>query len=370
VASGVVSTYRIRPYYQFVARGEREAILHGRHRPSLRIATKHLCPQRVFDALSRGLDGGAPDATLAPTAEAQAELAVVLQSLTSAGALCAVVDDDQLSPERRDRFSRLLNYYAGVDRPDHTRHDCLRRLETARVMVLGVGSLGSWALQHLVASGVGNLVLVDRDVVESSNLARQCFYLERHVGSSKVEAAAEVCRSLSSFSHVEPVHRDLVDQAAIATLLAEHAPLDLVVLTADMPMWKIAPWTAAACRDANVPLLRGNSLGIGPLTIPDETACPACAWPRLLDEIPDADERIAELRANPSRRPAAAAISTTIARMGAELAEEALRFLTGLPEARTRDAQLVATARGFEQRPFPRDPRCPVCGTQPLAACV
>ena len=56
-----------------------------------------------------------------------------------------------------------------------------RALRAARVMIVGLGGLGCPALQYLAAAGVGNLLLVDDDVVSLSNLHRQTLYGQNQI---------------------------------------------------------------------------------------------------------------------------------------------------------------------------------------------
>lgn len=80
-----------------------------------------------------------------------------------------------------------------------------RRIEAARVAVLGCGALGTVAADQLARAGVGTLRLIDRDLVEWSNLQRQSLYTEAdaEAGAVKVEAAASHLRRINSSINIE-----------------------------------------------------------------------------------------------------------------------------------------------------------------------
>ena len=65
-----------------------------------------------------------------------------------------------------------------------------QRLANAEVLVVGLGSLGSPLALYLASSGVGELVLVDDDHVDESNLQRQIAHTEASIGTNKAESAA------------------------------------------------------------------------------------------------------------------------------------------------------------------------------------
>ena len=87
-----------------------------------------------------------------------------------------------LSPARLDRFARhiVLPEVGGAGQV---------RLAGASVAVIGLGGIGSPALQYLAASGIGRLALVDDDVVDVSNLQRQTIFTTRDVGYGKAVSA-------------------------------------------------------------------------------------------------------------------------------------------------------------------------------------
>ena len=76
-------------------------------------------------------------------------------------------------------------------------------LENKKVAIVGVGALGTVAAELLARAGVGSLILIDRDVVEESNLQRQTLFDEKSVGKSKVTAAKERINSINSTIKLE-----------------------------------------------------------------------------------------------------------------------------------------------------------------------
>lgn len=69
------------------------------------------------------------------------------------------------------------------------------KISAQKALVLGVGGIGSCVAFSLARIGVGKITLIDRDVVETTNLNRQVLYAQKDVGRSKVEAAAECLRA-------------------------------------------------------------------------------------------------------------------------------------------------------------------------------
>jgi len=79
------------------------------------------------------------------------------------------------------------------------------RLQSARVLVVGAGGLGSPALQYLAAAGVGRIGIVDDDVVDETNLQRQTIFSTADVGRNKAEVAAERLRGLNPLVAYDPI---------------------------------------------------------------------------------------------------------------------------------------------------------------------
>lgn len=95
----------------------------------------------------------------------------------------------------------------------------------SRVLILGMGGLGSPVAMYLAAAGVGHLVLVDDDQVEMTNLQRQIAHNTASIGQSKVESAAATLAQINPDIEVT-TRAERLDEAA---LMEQVANVDLVV---------------------------------------------------------------------------------------------------------------------------------------------
>lgn len=92
---------------------------------------------------------------------------------------------------------------------------CLNNIEKQNVLVVGVGGVGSITCSSLVRLGVNNLTIIDKDVVDVSNLNRQILYTRKDIGLKKVEACKNKLLELDEFLNINPIfdfyNNDLVD---------------------------------------------------------------------------------------------------------------------------------------------------------------
>jgi len=73
----------------------------------------------------------------------------------------------------------------------------IKKLQSKTVMIVGCGAVGSFAIEALARSGIGNIILVDFDVVEPSNINRQLFALHSTIGTPKVDVASARIHDIS-----------------------------------------------------------------------------------------------------------------------------------------------------------------------------
>ncbi|WIB66894.1 HesA/MoeB/ThiF family protein [Curtobacterium sp. MCBD17_035] len=127
----------------------------------------------------------------------------------------------------------------------------IRRLAAARVLVIGAGGLGSPVVALLAGAGLARLTIVDPDVVDPSNLARQTLFTAADVGRPKARVAAERA------SAVDPEAEAV---AVVAGFAPEIVPgHDVVVDAADSVL--VTRAASDACAAAGVPLVWGSALG-------------------------------------------------------------------------------------------------------------
>jgi len=156
-----------------------------------------------------------------------------------------------------------------------------RLLRDRRVLVLGVGALGSMAADLLARAGVGHLRLVDRDVVELTNLQRQTLYAEADVETPKAEAAA---RRLAAVNHEIRVEAFATDFNA-RTLGDLLVGVDLVIDGTDNMETRLR--LNDACLQRGIPWVYGGAIttnGMVLLVRPGGGPCFRC----LVPEVPAA----------------------------------------------------------------------------------
>src|SRR5579863_2875062 len=153
-----------------------------------------------------------------------------------------------------------------------------RRIQSARVVVVGLGALGSVQADLLARAGVGELRLIDRDFVEISNLQRQTLYQESDAAEAlpKAVAAARRLARVNSEVRLEPLVSDLSPRNIEETLEGADLILDATdnfetrYLINDFAVRGGIPWIYGAAV---------GSYGIKLAIVPGLTACFRCVYP-------------------------------------------------------------------------------------------
>jgi len=133
----------------------------------------------------------------------------------------------------------------------------LERFKTAHVCVIGVGGVGSWIVEALARSAVGELTLIDLDNVGESNINRQIQAVTGTIGQPKIEALRDRIAQINPFCKVNLVE-DFIEPDNIAQMIGGKN-FDYVVDAIDSVKAKAA--LIAFCRDQAIPLLTSGGAG-------------------------------------------------------------------------------------------------------------
>lgn len=257
---------------------------------------------------------------------------------------------DNSPPPRRTAFddTELLRY---------SRHIMLPALDVpgqlaianGRVLLLGLGGLGSAVGLYLAASGVGQLVLADSDHVDDSNLQRQIVHREDAVGMSKVKSATQTLKSVNSAVELTEVNIRLTGPA-LAQWVAE---VDVVCDCTDN--FATRSEVNRFCSALGKPLVSGAAIRFeGQVSVFDsrDPTCPCyqCLYSSLGD-----DETSCSM---------SGVLSPLVGVVGSMQAVETLKLLGQFGRS-LAGRLLVYDAMVSSWREFrvPRDPHCMVCGS-------
>lgn len=226
-----------------------------------------------------------------------------------------------------------------------------RKLEAARVVLLGAGGLGSPAALYLAAAGVGTLVLADDDVVERSNLQRQILHGEDRIGLPKLVSAARAIHALNPRVKVEGL-AERVDSGNVETLLdgadvvldgADNFPVRYLLNDACVKLCKPLVYGAVHRFEGQVSVFdAGRRRGVAP--------CYRCLFPQppAAEEAPNCSQ--------------AGVLGVLPGIIGMLQATEVLKLILGIGEPLTgRVLMFDALAMRFRETRLRADPACPVC---------
>ena len=244
--------------------------------------------------------------------------------------------DDQLL-----RYSRhiLLNEW-GVDGQE--------RVSQSHALVVGAGGLGSPAALYLASAGVGQITLIDHDVVDVTNLQRQIAHTQDRVGQLKVESLKKAIEQINPEVQVQ-----CIAQRADSVLLNHHVALADVVLDCT-DNFETRHAINLACVQHNKPLVSGSALRMdGQVAVYDirqsQAPCYACVFPPT--------QQFEETRCATM-----GVLAPLVGIIGSLQATEALKILCGMGASLTGQLILFnAQFMEWQTLQTHRHVQCPVC---------
>ena len=251
---------------------------------------------------------------------------------------------DELSPKELDRFSRQVML-------EEIGYGGQLKLKHAKICVVGVGGLGNPITSRLVAMGIGQLRIVDRDVIELSNLHRQTMYDESDVGKVKVEVASHKLQKLNPDCKIESLAISVNEYNAKEIIDGCNVVIDaLDSVNARYALNK-------ACVEKNIPFVTGAAVGVSGQAftiIPKQSACYYCMFPDLNeDTMPTCSLE----GVHPS-------ILSLVG--GIEVAEAVKIILEKKPSLSDRILHIDLENLDFQNTKTFRADECPICGSGKL----
>ena len=221
------------------------------------------------------------------------------------------------------------------------------KLLQAKVLIIGMGGLGTPAAQYLAGAGVGQLTLVDFDKIELSNLPRQILYSEANIGEQKVQAAASRIHEINSEINVKVIARKLTDDELAKAIAASNLVLDCC----DNLSTRYA--INQACRNHKIPHIAGAAIGFdGQLAFFDHSAQQAPCYRCLFPEG-------SEQQLNCST---AGIIGPVVGMMGAMQALAAIEYLAGMKINSHQLRCFDGRSLSWQSWNINQDPQCSTCG--------
>ena len=178
---------------------------------------------------------------------------------------------EELSPKELDKFSRQVML-------EEIGYGGQLKLKNSKVCVVGTGGLGHPIISRLATMGVGTLRIIDRDVIELSNLHRQMMFDEDDVGQVKVEVAAKKLQKLNPDCKIEPLAVSVNDYTALEVIEG----CDVVIDALDSVNARYA--LNKACVEFEIPFVTGAAVGTSGQAftiLPKKSACYFCMFPEL-----------------------------------------------------------------------------------------
>ena len=255
--------------------------------------------------------------------------------------LPAVAGGSELSKKDLERYSRQVML-------EEIGYDGQLKLRNAKVCVVGIGGLGNPIATRLVAMGIGKIRIVDRDVIELSNLHRQTMFDESDIGQVKVESAAKKLKKMNPDVEIEALPVSVNDYTAFD--LVEGCDVVIDALDSVNARYSLNK----ACIAKQIPFVTGAAVGVSGQAftiLPKQSACYHCLFPAL-DE--DSMPTCSIEGVHPS-------ILSIIG--GIEVAET-VKIITGKkPNLADRILHVDLETLDFVSTHTSRVEECPVCGT-------
>lgn len=268
--------------------------------------------------------------------------------------------------EEYDKYRRVISLLNDFSQGEAHLLEMWNNVRSSKVVIVGVGAVGSWVAINLAQSGIHNFVLIDPDVVEISNIHRQFGYYEADVGRYKVDVITERLKAIDGRMEVDGRKVPLTEGALESMNLSG---IDLIVNCADKPnVDTTSKWVGEYCFERNIPHIVGGGYNlhtslIGQTIIPGKSACIRCFEKSLAEENRIDVSKIRKLE-RPNRK--IGSFGPMCALVASMTSMEALKVVTRhiAPANLNRRGQFDILTMRLEYKTYERRRDCELCGRE------
>lgn len=288
----------------------------------------------------------------------------LMKLLTYLNSKSILMNIDEIYNEDYHRYPRVFTLLEDFYPSHSTVIQAFNRLTTSVVMIVGLGSVGTWVAQSLLMSGVKHFIFVDADTVDISNLHRQCGFKEKNIGEKKVKSFTNHLLEMDNSVEIQCIEdwltEDFFDKYSFEKL-------DLIVNCADQPSVDFTSMVVGEyAMKYSIPHIIGGGYNlhqslVGQVVIPGQTACLEC-FKMQLDKLNEIDTSNIRKLENKNRKVGSfaplSALSSSIT------ANEAFKVLAGIKQLSMANNRTEFNIRelNFSNIEMKRQTDCKWCG--------
>lgn len=294
----------------------------------------------------------------------KSDLQNLLDYLRNKGILDNV--EDKIDFVNYEKFRRTIHF---ISEYSTSHQDLVRMWDNicgSRVLIIGLGAVGSWVACNLAQSGVTGFIFMDPDKVEDTNLHRQFGYSEHDIGRYKVDVLEERVRDYNC--EIEVVKKKtMLDENTLSELDGEK--IDLIINCADKPnVDTTSLWVGEYAMRNGIPHIIGGGYNlhlslIGQTVIPGQTACVNCFRKKLEEENQIDSQKVKKLVVKNRKVGSFGPMCSIVASM---IGMESIKILTKkiAPSNVNRRGEFDIYTMNIQYKEYERRKDCEWCGKE------
>jgi molybdopterin-synthase adenylyltransferase len=293
------------------------------------------------------------------------DLESVIQSLDELGFLEDAKIPSTYSPTELERYRSNFNYFSGFSSLTKNKYSFQDKLKNSKIVILGLGG-GSLTAAYLAGLGVGEIIGVDFDIVERSNLNRQFLFNEQDIGRLKSEVAQEKIKAINPEIKVTMHNKYIKNYESLLEIMDGATA---VINMLDQPAIISTRWVNAACVVSKIPYYSG---GINNNTIKLERYIPEnnepCYDCKLINSLQQNEDLVDSLKTTYGivLSQVNSGFASNLSLLTSFIINDVTNLITGLhplikPMLTIDLKSMEVSQMSFE---FPKNKNCPTCNNE------